>query len=131
MFQETLIIGNVSDPGTLQYRPDGEAVILFTVTTIRRFRDFDTKIKTETTIWRVSAWRKWAEWAGKNLKPNAWVQIRGRLSPDEKTGGPRVYRNRRNPAEMMASFELVARDMQLMGGVPPVPEDLPVETDDE
>ncbi len=130
MFQETLIIGNVADMGELKYQPDGEACIVFTVKTTRRYVDIDTKTKTETTIWRISAWRKWAEWAAQHLKPTTWVRIRGRLSSDETTGGPHLYRNRRT-LELSTAFDLVVRDMQLMGAVAPEPEDMPVEPEDE
>lgn len=130
MFQETLIIGQVSDAGKLQYTPDGQAYILFTVQTIRRYTDFDTRIKTETVNWRVSAWDSWAEWAGKNLKVGMYLQVRGRLSPDEKTGGPRVRLLTRT-SQYVAAFELVAREMLPWGGVPKKIEKMPLEQDYE
>lgn len=129
MFQETLLIGNVCDPGELKYHPSGEAYIVFTVKTTRKFVDFDELTKTETAYWRVSAWRQWAEWAATNLERNTWVRIRGRLSPDEKTGGPRLYRNRRT-LEVVASFDLVVKEMQLMGAVIPYPDFQPLDPEE-
>ena len=130
MFQETLIIGIVVDPGKLQYTPAGEASILFTVKTTRRFQDFDTRVKVEATIWRISAWNHWAEWADQNLRAETWVQIRGRLSPDEMTGGPRV-RFLRQTSQYVAAYDLVAREMMIWGGLVPDPEHMPLELETE
>jgi single-strand DNA-binding protein len=65
------------------------------------------------TIWfRVSVWGKQAETCSQYLRKGRSVLIEGRLVPDPKTGGPRIWQGQNGPG---ASYEVSANTVRFLG----------------
>ena len=109
MWHKTILIGRLGKDVTLRYTPDGKAVASFPVAVDDGFGD------KKTTVWyRVSAWNKDAENCNQYLKKGSLVLVDGRLTPDPKTGGPRVFK--RQDGTEGASFEISASSVRFLSG---------------
>lgn len=105
-------IGNLGNDPEMRYTPSGQAVTTFPVAVTRRWTGSDGE-KKEQTLWlRVSVWGKQAESANQYLSKGKKIYGEGELTPDEKTGGPRVYQ--RKDGEFGASFEVRATRIEFL-----------------
>lgn len=106
-FQEITLIGHLGKDPESRYTPAGKAVTTFSVAVDSEYTDSATNKKVETTAWfRVTTWDKQAENCSQYLKKGDCVFIKGHLTFDEKTGGPRIWAGNDNVAR--ASFEVTA-----------------------
>jgi single-strand DNA-binding protein len=94
MYSTLTVIGYLGHSPETRTIPSGAKVTNFTLATTRKFTRADgTEVK-ETTWFTVEAWGKLGEAAEKFLHKGSKVMVLGRLVPDTKTGGPRVYQKR-------------------------------------
>ncbi len=106
MYSKLIICGNLGADPELRYTPAGQPVTHLRVATNRQWTDNRNQVQKETTWFRVSVWGKQAESANQYLQKGSKVLVEGRLVPDPKTGGPRVWQGRDGSAN--ASFEVSA-----------------------
>lgn len=88
-YQKTVIVGNVGKTPELRYTNSGKAVCNFSVAVNEKYGE------TETTTWyKVVAWDKKAESAGKYLEKGQEVLVEGRVSveawADKVSGEPKA-----------------------------------------
>lgn len=114
MFHKVTVIGNLGADPELKFMPNGDVVCSFSVATNRTWKNPDGSKAEEVTWFRVTAWRKLAEICNQYLKKGKQVYIEGRLTPDKRTGGPRVWQA--NDGTPKASFELQAAEVKFLGG---------------
>jgi single-strand DNA-binding protein len=103
--QKIIIIGNLGADPSMRYAPNGKAVTNMSVATSRKYTGNDGQKVTETTWYRVTVWDKRAEVCNEYLSKGSKVYIEGRLIPDPKTGGPKIWQGQNGPG---ASFEVNA-----------------------
>lgn len=111
MFHTIIIVGNLGRDPEMRYTPSGQAVTNFSVATNRQYTGSDGNLVKETIWFRVSTWGKQAEICNQYLRKGSKVLIEGRLQPDAKTGGPRIWQGQNGPA---ASFEVVANTVRFL-----------------
>jgi single-strand DNA-binding protein len=114
MFQEITIIGNLGQDPELRYTPQGDPVTSFSLATNRKWTNASGQPGEETTWFRVSVWGKQAEACNQYLAKGRQVFVKGRLTPDKGTGGPRLWTDQHGQAR--ASFEIRAMTVQFLGG---------------
>ena len=116
MFQELIIVGNLGTEPEMRYMPDGTAVTNFSVAVNRKWKDQATGEQIEEVCWfRVSVWGKQAEASNEYLKKGSQVLVTGRLQPDPKTGGPKIW-SRQTDGTAGASYDLRAFNVRFLGG---------------
>lgn len=92
MYQELVIVGNLGSDPELRYTPSGSAVASFSVAVNRKWTNQATgELNEETTWYRVSAWNKQAETCNQYLSKGNLVMVKGILTIDRETGGPRIW----------------------------------------
>lgn len=106
MHAELTLIGYLGKEPELRYTPGGQAVTVLSVATSRTWTDGDGERQQETTWWRVSVWGKSGENAANYLHKGSKAFIQGRMNPDPKTGGPRLWTAQ--DGTVRASFEVTA-----------------------
>jgi single-strand DNA-binding protein len=109
--QKIIIIGNLGADPSMRYAPNGKAVTNMSVAETRKYTGSDGEKVQETTWFRVTVWDKRAEVCNQYLSKGSKVYIEGRLKPDPKTGGPRVYQGQNGPG---ASFEITADAVEFL-----------------
>ena len=114
MYQSITIVGRLGRDPEMRYTPNGQAVTSFSVATDRQYTDANGQKVKETTWFRVSVWGKQAEPCNQYLKQGSVVLVDGRLTPDPKTGGPRIFK--RQDGSEGASFELNATAVRFLSG---------------
>lgn len=114
MYQHITIVGRLGKNPEMRYTPNGQAVTSFSVATDRQWTDADGTKQKETTWFRVSVWGKQAETTNQYLKQGSLVLVEGRLTPDPKTGGPRIFK--RQDGTEGASFEISASSVRFLSG---------------
>ena len=113
MFQQILIVGNLGKEPELRYTPDGTPVTTFSVATNRKWKNQDGTPGEETTWFRVTVWRKAAEACAQYLSKGRQVLVKGRLTPDPETGGPKIWTGKDgNPR---TSYEITAQTVKFLG----------------
>jgi single-strand DNA-binding protein len=111
MYHTIIIVGNLGRDPEMRYTPSGQAVTNFNLATNRQYTASDgTQVK-ETIWFRVSTWGKSAETCNQYLHKGSKVLVEGRLVPDPKTGGPRVWQGQNGPG---ASFEVSASTVRFL-----------------
>jgi single-strand DNA-binding protein len=95
----------------MRYTPSGQAVTNLSVATNRQYTGSDGTLVKETIWFRVSVWGKQAEPTTQYLRKGSKVLIEGRLVPDPKTGGPRIWQGQNGPG---ASFEVSANTVRFL-----------------
>jgi len=141
MYQHLTIIGNLGKDAEMRYTPSGTPVTTFNMATNRQYKGADGQQVKEATWFRVSVFGKTAENLAQYLTKGKLVLVEGHLTPDKKTGGPRLW-EKKDGTGYGASFEVFASNIRLMpsgqrdgAGAPPVSdEDLagaPIETHGE
>jgi single-strand DNA-binding protein len=109
MSQFQQVIGFIGRSAELRYVPQGTAVADFSVAANSGYGD------KKTTAWfKVTVWGKLAESLSPYLLKGKQVCVRGELQVDSETGGPRVWTD--NNGNARASFEMTAREIELLGG---------------
>ena len=110
MWHKIVAVGRLGKDVELRYSPDGKAVASFSVAVDDGFGE------NKKTIWlRVSVWEKQAETCNQYLHKGSIVLVEGRLTPDPKTGGPRIFK--RQDGTEGASFEVSASTVRFIGGM--------------
>jgi len=103
-YNKTTFIGHLGTEPEMRYTPSGTAVTAFNVATNDQYtNDKGEAIKT-TTWFRCTAWGKQAEVCNQYLHKGSKVLVEGRLTPDRKTGRPRIWT--RQDGTAAADFEL-------------------------
>ena len=114
MYQHITIVGRLGRDPEMRYTPNGQAVTSFSVATDRQYTDANGQKVKETTWFRVSVWGKQAETTNQYLKKGSMVLVDGRLTPDPKTGGPRIWK--KDDGSEGASFEITASAVRFLSG---------------
>lgn len=132
MYHETNVIGNVGKDAEMRYTPSGQAVTSFPVAANRSYTDGQGQKVKETCWYRVTVWGKTAEVCNEYVKKGMLVYVKGRLTPDKVTGGPRVWK--KSDGEPAANFELTGETVQFLSRVSQAEEhhdgaEIPVEDD--
>ena len=128
MQQKIQIIGWLGRDPEVRYTPKGLAVANFPVSTERKYRDSEGKRVKEIVWFSVQVWGAPGESCGRYLKKGHLVMVYGRLIPDPKTCGPKVWRSEDGQAK--ANFEINAATVMFL---PPVMTQygIPVESADD
>jgi single-strand DNA-binding protein len=112
MYQTIIIVGNVGRDPEMRYLPSGQAVTSFSVATNRQYTSSSGETVKETIWFRVSAWGKNGETCAQFLKKGSKVLVEGRLTADQKTGGPRIWNGQ--DGQPRASFEVSAQTVRFL-----------------
>jgi single-strand DNA-binding protein len=110
-YQTVILVGNLGKDPEMRYTPSGQPVTNLSVATNRQYTDSNGQQVKETTWFRVSVWGKQAESCNQYLRKGSTVLVEGRLNPDPKTGGPRIWQGQNGPG---ASFEVVANTVRFL-----------------
>jgi single-strand DNA-binding protein len=111
MYHTIIIVGNLGKDPEMRYLPSGQAVTNFNVATSRKYTGSNGQLVEETIWFRISVWGKQAETTNQYLKKGSKVLVEGRLVPDAKTGGPRVWQGQNGPG---ASYEVSANTVRFL-----------------
>ncbi len=110
-FSKVTVAGALAKDPEMRYTPSGQPVTSFSIPVSRRYETHGEQVN--ETIWhRVTVWGNAAEACNKYLKKGSIVLVEGRLIPDRKTGGPRLYQ--RSDGSAGASFEMNALSIQFL-----------------
>lgn len=112
MYHTLILIGNLGKEPEMRYTPSGQAVTSFNVASNRQYTSNNGQQVKETIWFRVSAWGKQAEVCNQYLHKGSKVLVEGRLTPDQTTGGPRVYA--RQDGTYGSSFEVNAQTVRFL-----------------
>jgi single-strand DNA-binding protein len=112
MYHTIIIVGNLGRDPEMRYTPSGQAVTNFSVATNRQYTSSDGSQVKETIWFRISTWGKSAEVCNQYLKRGSKVLVEGRLTPDNATGGPRIWT--RQDGTPAASFEISASTVRFL-----------------
>jgi len=124
MYSRTEFIGHLGGDPELRHLSDGRPVANFSVACNWAWTDQETGVQTTETTWfRVSTFGRTAEACNDFLAKGRQVFVEGRLRPDPKTGGPRIYQRRDQTAG--ASFEVSAKRVVFLGSKPASGDDEP------
>ena len=136
MYQHLTIVGNLGKDAEMRYTPSGTPVTSFSMATNRVYKGADGQQVKEACWFRVSVFGKTAENLTQYLTKGKMVLVEGHLTPDKKTGGPRMWQ--KQDGTWGASFDVFASNIKLMpsgqraeGGAPMAEEELagaPMET---
>lgn len=110
-YHTIILVGNLGKDPEMRYTPSGQAVTNFNVATNRQYTGSDGQTVKETTWFRVSVWGKQAESCNQYLKKGRMVLVEGRLMPDPKTGGPKIWQGQSGPG---AAFEVNANMVRFL-----------------
>lgn len=113
-YQKIIVAGNLGRDPEMRYTPSGQAVTNLSIATNRRWTGADGQPQEETIWFRVSAWGKRAEICNQYLSKGSGVIIEGRLSPDRRTGEPRIWTDQQGTPR--ASYEITAENVTFFGG---------------
>jgi single-strand DNA-binding protein len=113
-YQEIIIVGNLGREPEMHYTPTGQAVTSFPIAANRRYRDSQGELVKETTWFKITTWGRQAENSNEFLRKGSQVMIKGRLTPDPESGGPRLWERR--DGTLTASYEVNAREIIFLGG---------------
>lgn len=112
MYHTIIIVGNLGKEPEMRYTPSGQAVTSFSVASSRQYTGSNGQPVKETIWFRVSAWGKQAETCNQYLHKGSKVLVEGRLTPDQATGGPRIWN--RQDGTPAASFEVTANTVRFL-----------------
>jgi single-strand DNA-binding protein len=106
---KVIIVGNVGADPEVRYMPSGGAVTTISIATSEQWTDKASGQKQERTEWhRVTLFNRLGEIANEYLKKGAQVYIEGSIRTDK-------YQDK-NTGEDRYATQIIARDMQLIGG---------------
>lgn len=113
MHQRLTLVGNLGADPELRYTGSGEAVCNFSMAVNRKWNTDDGQ-RQETTWFRITVWGSQGEVVNQYLSKGRPVLIEGRLNPDPKTGGPRIWTTQEGEAR--TSYEVTAHTVRFLGG---------------
>ncbi len=106
---KVILVGNLGADPEVRYMPNGGAVTNISIATSEQWTDKASGQKQERTEWhRVTLFNRMGEIAGEYLKKGSQVYIEGSIRTDK-------YQDK-NTGEDRYSTQIIARDMQLLGG---------------
>ena len=106
---KVILVGNLGADPEVRYMPSGGAVATISIATSEQWTDKASGQKQERTEWhRVTLFNRMGEIAGEYLKKGSQVYIEGSIRTDK-------YQDK-NTGEDRYSTQIIARDMQLLGG---------------
>ncbi len=106
MYHKIILVGNLGRDPEMRYTPNGQQVASFSLATSEKWTGHDGQTQERTIWWRVTVWGKDAENANQILKKGSKVLVEGRMTPDPKTGNPRVFT--RQDGSSAAAYEVTA-----------------------
>jgi single-strand DNA-binding protein len=106
MYHKIILAGNLGRDPKMRYTPNGRPVTDFSMATSDEWTGQDGQAQERTIWWRVTVWGKDAENANQILKKGSKVVVEGRMSPDPKTGNPRMWTGQDGTPR--ASYEVTA-----------------------
>ena len=112
MYQQTILVGSLGKDPETRFTPSGTQVTNLNVATNRKYTGSDGQAIKETSWFRVSVWGKQAEACMTYLKKGSAILVEGRLTPDPKTGGPRIFI--RQDGTSGATYELSANTVRFL-----------------
>ena len=112
MYQQTILVGSLGKDPETRFTPSGTQVTNLNVATNRKYTGSDGQAIKETSWFRVSVWGKQAEACMTYLKKGSDILVEGRLTPDPKTGGPRIFI--RQDGTSVATYELLANTVRFL-----------------
>jgi single-strand DNA-binding protein len=112
MYHTLIIVGNVGRDAEMRYTPSGQAVTSFSVATNRQYTANSGEQVKETIWFRITTWGKQAEIWNQYVKKGSKVLVEGRLTPDQSTGGPRIWNDQSGSPR--ASFEVTANTVRFL-----------------
>jgi len=112
MYHTVIIVGNVGRDAEMRYTPSGQAVTSFSVATNRQHTANSGEQVKETIWFRITTWGKQAEICNQYVKKGSKVLVEGRLTPDQTTGGPRIWNDQSGSPR--ASFEVTANTVRFL-----------------
>jgi single-strand DNA-binding protein len=112
MWHTIIFVGNLGRDPEMRYTPNGQAVTNFSVATSRQYTSNNGQQVKETIWFRVSAWGKQAETCNTYLRKGSKVLVEGRLTPDQSSGGPRIWN--RQDGTPAASYEVSANTIRFL-----------------
>jgi single-strand DNA-binding protein len=111
-YHTVILVGNVGKDAEMRYTPAGQAVTSFSVATNRQYTANNGEQVKETIWFRVTTWGKQAEVCNQYVKKGSKVLVEGRLTPDQSTGGPRIWTGQ--DGQPRASFEVTASTVRFL-----------------
>jgi len=106
MYQQITLIGYLGDRPEMRYTNAGIPFTSFSLAVNRRWSDSEGKAQERTTWFRVTAWRRHAEFANQYLSKGKRIMVIGDIE------GARAYKDRDgNPR---ASIEVAAREIRFL-----------------
>ena len=115
MYQRIIIIGHVGKDPESRFTPAGQQVTSFSVAANRQYHTKDGEDVKETVWFRVASWGKQAEVVNEYVRKGMLVMVEGTLTPDRKTGGPKVFKNKNGEAS--SSFEINSQTVKFLSRV--------------
>ena len=112
MYHTIIIVGNLGKDPEMRYTPSGQPVTSMNVASSRQYTGSNGQPVKETVWFRVSVWGKMAEPCNTYLKKGSKVLVEGRLTPDQATGGPRVFT--RQDGTNGSSYEVSANTVRFL-----------------
>ena len=108
---KVILVGNLGADPDARYMPSGGAVTTISVATSERWTDKNTNEPQERTEWhRVTLFNRLGEIAAEYLRKGSQVYIEGSIRTDK-------YQDKQTGQDRY-STQIIARDMQLLGGRP-------------
>jgi single-strand DNA-binding protein len=115
MYSKITIAGNLGADPEMKYMQSGDAVTNFSVATNRKWNNKASGELVEEVAWfRVSVFGRQAEACNEYLSKGRQVLVEGRIKPDPKTGGPRLWTAQ--DGTVRSSFEVTADKVVFLGG---------------
>ena len=111
MFQQIILVGNLGKEPEMRYTPSGQPVTNFSMATSRKYESSGQNVE-ETCWFKITVWGNQAEACNQYLHKGSKVLVEGRLVPDPKTGGPRIWNRQDGTAG--ASFEVTASTVRFL-----------------
>ena len=114
MYHKIILVGNLGRDPQMRYTPSGQQVTDFSMATSEKWTGQDGQQQERTIWWRVTVWGKQAENVNQYLKKGSRVLVEGRMNPDPKTGGPRMWTGQDGTTR--ASYEVTALTVKFLSG---------------
>jgi len=114
VYQNVIILGELITDPEMRYASKGVPFTRFLVNTARRWVNQDGSPGEETTRFVVYAWGNVSQPSNQFLSKGRQIFVEGVLSPDPKTGGPRIWMS--NDGRPHACFEIVAQTVRSIDG---------------
>ncbi len=112
MWQSLTLIGNIGNSPEVEYLPSGTAKTTLSLATNRTYQDSHGPRVRETTWFQVTCLGKLAETVAMYAEKGQLILVQGRLQPDYRTGGPRIWEKK--DGTKAASFEVLAHEVRFL-----------------